>query len=47
MREPALALLDYANLYEVRTNASDFSIREVLMHDRKQVAFEIRKLNET
>ncbi|XP_012458151.1 uncharacterized protein LOC105778935 [Gossypium raimondii] len=46
-REPILALPDFGKPYEVRTDASDYVIGEVLMQDGQPIAFESRKLNET
>ncbi|RVW76388.1 Retrovirus-related Pol polyprotein from transposon 17.6 [Vitis vinifera] len=45
--ELVLALLDHIKVFEVHTDASDFSIEEVLMQDRHPITFESRKLNDT
>ncbi|XP_017621263.1 uncharacterized protein LOC108465452 [Gossypium arboreum] len=45
--EPVLALPNYLKPYKVRTDASDYAIRGVLMQEGHPIAFESRKLNET
>nr|XP_016439889.1 PREDICTED: uncharacterized protein LOC107765725 [Nicotiana tabacum] len=46
-KEPVLALPDFAKTFEVHTDASDFAIGGVMMHDKHPIAFESRRLNET
>lgn len=45
--EPVLALLDFSLAFEVQTDASDFALKGVLIHDGHPIAFESRKLNDT
>uniref|UniRef100_A0A803N1F8 Reverse transcriptase/retrotransposon-derived protein RNase H-like domain-containing protein n=1 Tax=Chenopodium quinoa TaxID=63459 RepID=A0A803N1F8_CHEQI len=45
--EPTLALSDYSKSFELHTNASNFSIKGVLMQERHPVAYEFHKLNDT
>ncbi|GKE34188.1 zinc finger, CCHC-type containing protein, partial [Tanacetum coccineum] len=47
MEEPVLRLPDVTMPFELHTDASNFAIRGVLMHDGHPIAFESRKLNET
>ena len=42
-----LALVYHTKVFEVHTDASDFTIGGVLMQDRHPIAFESRKLNDT
>nr|XP_018621835.1 uncharacterized protein LOC108942866 [Nicotiana tomentosiformis] len=46
-KEPVLALPDFAKTFEVHTDASNFAIGGVMMHDKHPIAFESRRLNET
>ena len=45
--EPVLALPDHTKVFEVHTDALDFTIRGVLMQERHLIVFERRKLNDT
>ena len=42
-----LLLPDFAKAFEVHTDASDFAVGGVLMHEGRPVAYESRKLNDT
>ena len=47
MEELVLTLPDFSKTFEVHTDASDISIKGVLMSDIHTIAFESRKQNET
>ena len=46
IEELVLKMPDFSKTFEIHTNASDFAIGGVLMHDRHPITFESRKLNE-
>ena len=46
IEEPVLVLPDYTKTFKVHTDASEFSIRGVLMQERHPIVFESCKLND-
>lgn len=45
-KELVLALLDHTKVFEVHMDASNFSIRRVLMQNKHLIAFESCKFND-
>ncbi len=47
VKVPVLKLLDFDKDFEIHSDASNFAIGRVLVQDRRPLAFESKKLNET